>query len=780
MSPKPDRDPTIKTDEQIVDPYVPTGPGREGLIGQKLGGRYLIERELGRGGMGAVYLARDKPELHSRPVVVKVLLEQGLRNEWVVKKFQQEIESLTRLDDPGVIGIFDAGTLDEGTPYLVMQFVDGSNLRALVTPEGMNLQQIANIIKQIGRSISAAHDVGIMHRDLKPENIMLRTTGSGEQQVKIIDFGIAKIRNSMVGPTTVTGMTAGTIGYMSPEQLSAKSLTPASDIYSLGAIAYEMSTGRKPFNPDSIYELLDMQRGGVRVRPADLRPSLPEEAQEIILKALSFDPLDRPQRAQDFGDRLARALNGEYEGAEAGTREMPDGNSRGNSSKNLLPPTIASARREPPEAGNAATSSESAQSPTLQTAHVLFMDIVACSNLLIDQQSGRLKELQDIVRNTHEFQRAHAAGQLLRLPTGDGMALSFFDDPEAPVRCAVEVSHALQEHPEIKLRMGVHSGLVHRMADINANMNVAGGGINMAQRVMDCGDAGHIILSKRVADDLGQLSQWATDLHDLGEAEVKHGVRVHVYNLYNDEIGNAEVPAKLRRSQPQSKKIKRWLAVAAAVVVVLIGGFFLFQHRIKVAPNKTTNSISDAAASPRVFTYFLTPSDKSLTGEGERFTGNEQFHNGSRFRFVLIPEQPGALYLLDKGVGANNRTAWYVLFPTPKNNNGSSALAANQRMEAGIHFDVTPGDEYLSIIWAAQPIPDLETICKDAARTDFEIKNPAQIETISAFLTKHESPYPKAEIDSDKKQTTVRGQGDLVVYQGKEKGKELVLKHINF
>src|SRR5262249_43310158 len=219
----------------------------------------------------------------------------------------------TRIDDPGVVGIFDAGRLDDGTPYLVMQYVEGSTLRAAIRPEGMDLQQAAEIMKQVGRSVMAAHEAGILHRDLKPENIMLRQTAAGGPQVKIIDFGIARVVNSVSGPNTGTGMSAGTISYMSPEQLCATPLTPASDIYALGIIAYEIVTGRRPFNPASMFQMLELQRGGVRVNPVDLRSDLPPRAQSLILKALAFEPADRFERAQDFGDQLAQALIAAYE-----------------------------------------------------------------------------------------------------------------------------------------------------------------------------------------------------------------------------------------------------------------------------------------------------------------------------------------------------------------------------------------------------------------------------------------------------------------------------------
>ncbi len=197
-------------------------------------------------------------------------------------------------------------------------------------------------------------------------------------------------------------------------------------------------------------------------------------------------------------------------------------------------------------------SAEANEPLRLEIAHVLFTDIVGYSKLPMDQQTATLQKLNQLVRATREFRRAEASDQLIRLPTGDGMALVFFGDAESALRCALEVSRGLRAVPDIKLRMGVHTGPVYRVADINTNKNVAGGGINMAQRVLDCGDAGHILVSDAVAEVLGQLSTWAAQLHDLGEAEVKHGVRVHIFNVYMDEYGNAAVPEKLRHTQQQA------------------------------------------------------------------------------------------------------------------------------------------------------------------------------------------------------------------------------------
>src|SRR5215470_7069483 len=181
----------------------------------------------------------------------------------------------------------------------------------------------------------------------------------------------------------------------------------------------------------------------------------------------------------------------------------------------------------------------------LELAHVLFIDIVGYSKLVIRDQRALLETLNQIVRNTEEFQKADAAGRLTKMPSGDGMALVFYTSPEAPVECALEIARAEIPHAELNLRMGVHSGPVNRVIDVNERASVAGVGINVALLVMNCGDAGHILISKRVAEDLEQYAHWRPLLHDLGEWQVKHDARVHLVHLYTEELGNRALPKKL-------------------------------------------------------------------------------------------------------------------------------------------------------------------------------------------------------------------------------------------
>lgn len=291
------------------------------LIGEKMAGRYEVIRKLGGGGFGDVYKALDT-KVMSRPVVIKVLKDEVLREEaakrdWLLTKFKQEIEALAKIGDPGVVGIIDADILPDGRHYIVMEFIEGSDLRQFIrdardeqsAEQGLGFEDVAEIIRQVGRTLSAAHVAEVFHRDLKPENIMLRRNASGDLQVKVIDFGIAKVKNSLIAPSTATGLfVAGTWQYMAPEQLLGKKVDATCDIYALGVIAYELVTGRYPFPAKSAAKLRELQEAGIRVKPCDLNDDLPLAAQDLILKALAYYPAERYPRARDFGDELARAL----------------------------------------------------------------------------------------------------------------------------------------------------------------------------------------------------------------------------------------------------------------------------------------------------------------------------------------------------------------------------------------------------------------------------------------------------------------------------------------
>src|SRR5947199_1814541 len=215
----------------------------------------------------------------------------------------------------------------------------------------------------------------------------------------------------------------------------------------------------------------------------------------------------------------------------------------------------------------------------LEIAHVLFIDIVGYAKLSVKDQHAAVEQLNQVVRTSEQFQRADSAGRLLKVATGDGMALVFYTSPEAPAQCAVEISRSLKEEPRLQLRMGIHSGPVSSVVDVNERTNVAGAGINLAQRVMDCGDAGHILLSKHVAEDLEEYDRWRPLLHDLGACEVKHGPCVSVVNLYADQFGNATLPRKFESVRKRRTRL-RWAAATAALLplAAIIAGTLMFSR----------------------------------------------------------------------------------------------------------------------------------------------------------------------------------------------------------
>jgi len=243
--------------------------------------------------------------------------------------------------------------------------------------------------------------------------------------------------------------------------------------------------------------------------------------------------------------------------------------------------------------------SEHSPDVRFEIGHVLFIDIVGYSKLLINEQSEQMQKLKQVVRGTEQFRLAEAEGKLLRLPTGDGGALVFRTSSEAPVLCALEISKELKHHPELHVRMGVHSGPVNEITDLNEQSNIAGAGVNLAQRVMDCGDAGHILLSRHVADDLEHYRFWQPYLHDLGPIEVKHGVRLGIVNFYSDEIGNPAAPEKIKNARQESSApatgkavASRNIMIAFATICALIIATWVLRGRMGGTP------ASVAASSP--------------------------------------------------------------------------------------------------------------------------------------------------------------------------------------
>jgi TolB-like protein/class 3 adenylate cyclase/Tfp pilus assembly protein PilF len=249
----------------------------------------------------------------------------------------------------------------------------------------------------------------------------------------------------------------------------------------------------------------------------------------------------------------------------------------------------------------------------LEIGHLLLIDVVGYSKLLVNEQIELLQALKQIVRNTECFRAAEARGELIRVPTGDGMALVFFRSPEEPARCALEISRALQDRPKILLRMGIHSGPVNRVTDVNEKTNIAGPGINVAQRVMDCGDAGHILLSAHVAEDLAEYRHWQPHLHDLGDCEVKYGLHLHLFNLHKDGLGNPQVPEKLRRGKrkhapavsvrpvtaPRWPKIVLLVALVASAVALVISSLIFFNRAAPRGSAPIARALSAPASIPQ-------------------------------------------------------------------------------------------------------------------------------------------------------------------------------------
>lgn len=517
--------------------------------GMVLDDRYYLRKELARGGIGIVFQSFDRKLC--RRVAIKVLLQEianSSSSAYFKKKFRQEVEALGRIKHPAVVEIYDIGEAGDGKPYIVMEFIEGVSLRTILRKEGLEFDRIAHILRQLGQAISAVHRMKVYHRDLKPENIMLHSPGDGEELVKIIDFGIATVRDSQIASTKTTTAIAGTLAYMAPEQFMGKPQA-ASDIYALGVIAYEMLAGRVPFHAKSAVQQYEMQQKSMLPNPKDLCHDLSDAAQEILLKALSFKPGDRYPNARQFAEELARALteewgnDDEFAGAQASARQ-----SQPATTIPATPVPASTGGKSPlsPEPGKSAHG----ETRTLDIVYVLCAEIIGFQDLLTDQADSHLQRLEQIVSNTTEVARAQAGKDVLILDVSGGVMLVFLRDAEAPARCALEMAETLAGTTDFKMRMSIHLGPAYRRSDASTRRPVFGEAIYIAQKVMACGDAGHILLSAAAAGFLAQLSRWAAFLHDIGECEIGSGSRLHLFNLYTPELGNQQVPGHLSHVDP--------------------------------------------------------------------------------------------------------------------------------------------------------------------------------------------------------------------------------------
>src|SRR6478609_2102786 len=258
-------------------------------------------------------------------------------------------------------------------------------------------------------------------------------------------------------------------------------------------------------------------------------------------------------------------------------------------------------------------SAEISKEIELEIAHVLFLDIVGYSKLSVNEQHARVDELNGIVRLSEQFQKAEAANRILKIPTGDGMALVFYKSPEEPAQCAFEISRALKDNQRLQVRMGIHSGPVSGVVDMNERTNVAGAGINLAQRVMDCGDAGHILVSRHVAEDLAEYERWRPFLHDIGTFEVKHGVRVSVTNLYSDDVGNPKLPSKLQVVKKHHARV-RWAAVATGLLVLgaIVAAFMIVSRK----PTTSLTAIPEKSIAVLPFVDMSAGKDQEYFSDG--------------------------------------------------------------------------------------------------------------------------------------------------------------------
>jgi serine/threonine protein kinase/tetratricopeptide (TPR) repeat protein/TolB-like protein len=508
--------------------------------------------------MGVVYRAYD--EQLEREVALKVLPAGMLADETSRRRFRREALLLAKVNHPNVGVVFEFGSA-EGVDFLVMELITGTTLDAKLARRPLSEKEVLRLGVQLADGLSAAHAQGIIHRDLKPANLRLTPDG----RLKILDFGLAQYmqRESQAVVTASlepgTHLT-GTLPYMSPEQLRGEQLDARTDLWAVGAVLYELATGRRPFPQSNSPLLIDAILNKEPDPPRSVNPQISAELASVIAKCLDKEPERRYQSALEVKVDLERLPAPPSQGAGgeqgSGTR-FSGGSSTGSTTRRL------------------------------QIAHVLSIGIDDDTDLSPEERLDLAEKLRADIYNNQAFHQVSSEEEVISAVDNDGLSLMFFGNPATPLRFANEYCHS--ENAESRIRIGVHSGPVYRSKDAKHNQTATGSTINLARELMALGEAGHVLASKNFVDVVAPLGTWPpTAFSEVGEIPWGSAGTVHVFTFVNAGLGRSSRPRRLTRPAPQrSTKILVWFLAAMLVIASVTGVFFLVRRRPAEAPHST-------------------------------------------------------------------------------------------------------------------------------------------------------------------------------------------------
>ncbi len=721
--------------------------------------------------MGTVYKAVDLDL--DRPVVLKFLLPNLSTDENAKQRFVQEARAASALDHPNVCTIYEIGEVDGGQVFISMAFYEGETLLQKIFEGPLSVDEALDLTAQVARGLAKAHGREIVHRDIKPANVIVTTDGIA----KILDFGLAKLSRSP--DLTAPGSVVGTLAYMAPEPLMGQPTDHRVDIWSLTAVLFELITGRPPFKEEYPQALVYSITNEKQPPLSDFVEGVPASVEALVAKGLEKEASNRFAKIDEFLSAVETCRSNPE--APLAVAPEPTEPESVDVAKTVVYQPDASSAAPPPAAPTSAAPAAPAPDPAHETpletgekrpemAYVLFLDLVGYSQMTLDDQARLVKRLTAVVEETEWYRQAKKSDELIVLPSGDGMALVFLGSMRAPVECAVEIWRALTLSPDIRLRMGAHYGPVVVIEDISKRRNAAGGGINMAQRVMDKGDEGHILVSGAVADVLRQLGDWKDALEDLGIQEVKHGEKLHLFNLHRSgEFGNPERPSKVGPTPTEetggSKRL--WIATAAVVLVAALaaGGF-----RCELWSGAPGCAVAPATE-PLNLTYWMTVQrtrDNKLL-DPIRVPGEMIFEAGDLLALYLSNAEAGHLYIVNEGPTPSGGLPQYVsLFPSSTMNQGRALLEAGGEVRipqrGSFILDAEQGTEKLWVVWSREPVARLEAIGLDDEANLGEVRDVDTRRELAAYFGNWDPEQVTQQRLEDAKQTVLESAGEVLIH----------------